>query len=357
MGPRRIAPPAPGSLAHARFASALAERSPDGLIALSTDGIVRFWNGGAETMFGYTRAEAVGRSKFDLIVPPDRIDETRQLLAETLARGVAVRESSRRRKDGGLVDVDVSTKLVRNAPGRAQLVLVCHKDVSALRAAAARERTRVLSRRLIEAQEAERRAVARELHDEIGQTLTALKINLQALPSTIDLAAQGRIGESVEMVGRLLDQVRGMSLDLRPSVLDDWGLTAAVRWYAERHSRGSALAVRLRSRLGDDRLPIDIEAGCFRIIQEAVTNAMRHAHAHTVNIDLRRQNGAIKVLVSDDGKGFDVAAARRRAASGTSLGLLGMQERAFLFGGDVHVVSAPGRGTHVRAWIPLGASP
>jgi signal transduction histidine kinase len=248
----------------------------------------------------------------------------------------------------GLVEVDVSTKLIRNAPGLAKV---------RLRGAAAREREGVLSRRLIEVQEAERRAVARELHDEIGQTLTALKINLQALPSMIDLATQRRIDESVAMVGRLLDQVRAISLDLRPSVLDDWGLTAAVRWYAERHSEHSGLVVTVRSRLGDDRFPTDIETGCFRITQEAVTNAMRHAHAQRMTIDLRRQNGGIKVVMSDDGQGFDVAAARQRAAAGASLGLLGMQERTFLLGGDLRIVSTPGRGTKVNAWIPFRASP
>jgi two-component system sensor histidine kinase UhpB len=236
----------------------------------------------------------------------------------------------------------------RSAPGQTKALL---------RGVAARARVRVLTRRLLEVQEAERRAVARELHDEIGQTLTALKINLQALPSAIDLAAQGRIGESVEMVGRLLDQVRTMSLDLRPSVLDDWGLTAAVRWYAGRDRGHSGLAVNVRSRLGDDRFPIDIETGCFRITQEAVTNAMRHAHAQRMTIDLRRQNGAIKVLISDDGKGFDVAAAQRRAAAGACMGLLGMQERTLLLGGNLRIESTPGRGTKVSAWIPLEASP
>src|SRR5262249_4016348 len=145
-----------------------------------------------------------------------------------------------------------------------------------------------------------------------------------------------------------LKQVRDLSLDLRPALLDDLGLPAALRWYLDRLAQRAGLTPELITDLADERLPPELETACFRVAQEALTNMARHAKAHRVRIVLRRQEQELRLIVADDGAGFDVAEARSRASRGQSLGLLGMQERALLTGGEVEVVSSPGRGTEVR---------
>src|SRR5438309_947096 len=204
-----------------------------------------------------------------------------------------------------------------------------------------------LSRRLIEAQEAERRAVARELHDDFGQVLTALKLNLQA---------QGRgDAESIALVDGAIARMRELAQDLRPPLLDELGLEASLRWYVEREAKRAGLASRLALAPLAQRPPAAVETTCFRVAQEALTNVIRHAQAHVVDVELSAASGTLQLVVHDDGRGFDVSAARKRAAHGGSQGLLSMQERVALAGGDLEIDSAPGRGTTVRARLPLTA--
>jgi len=216
------------------------------------------------------------------------------------------------------------------------------------------KRLQVLSRRLIEAQETERRAVARELHDEIGQVLTAVKINLQALahPDLVDGAEPG-LRDSIEILEQAIQRVRDCSMDLRPAVLDDFGLVAAVRWYLERHAARAGFALELRAEPGGRRYPPEIETACFRIIQEAVTNTMRHARATTLSIDVETLGSGLRCAIRDDGSGFDCEAARSRALAGGSIGLAGMQERVELLGGTIEIDSSPGRGTHIEVFLPF----
>jgi signal transduction histidine kinase len=217
-------------------------------------------------------------------------------------------------------------------------------------------RLQALSRRLIEAQETERRAVARELHDEIGQVLTAVKINLQALaqPDLVDGAEPG-LRDSIEILEHAIQRVRDRSMDLRPAVLDDFGLVPAVRWYLERRAARAGFALELRADPGLRRYPPEIETACFRVIQEAVTNTMRHARATTLRIDIESLDSGLRFAVRDDGAGFDCEAAKSRALAGGSLGLSGMQERVELLEGTIEIDSAPGRGTHIEVFLPLTA--
>jgi len=217
------------------------------------------------------------------------------------------------------------------------------------------ERLQVLSSRLLEIQEAERRHIARELHDEVGQALTAVKINLQMLRRLDDRdAAAGRLDDSLGMVDRVLQGVRRLSLDLRPSLLDDLGLPAALRWYVGAQAQRAGLAQEVIAGALPPDLPSALATTCFRIVQEAVTNVVRHAHATRLTVTLDTDKGTVHLVVRDDGLGFDVGAARRRALSGESLGLLGLEERTELAGGRVTIESAPGRGTTVRVSLPLG---
>jgi PAS domain S-box-containing protein len=220
------------------------------------------------------------------------------------------------------------------------------------------ERLAALSRRLLVAQEAERRAVARELHDEIGQALTAVKLHLNVAARAPDRdAAAAALGQAAEVVNAAIAQVRDKSLDLRPSMLDDSGLVPALRWYLERFQQRSGIEVRLAAAIGD-RLPTaEQETVCFRLVQEALTNVARHAQAQTVWVSLARCAGGVEISVRDDGKGFDVRAALDRARRGDALGLAGMQERVSLIGGDIEIESRPGEGCEIRVLVPYTSPP
>ena len=151
----------------------------------------------------------------------------------------------------------------------------------------------------------------------------------------------------------MLEQVHDISLDLRPSILDDLGLEPALRWYTERQAALVELKAEFHGGSLEQRLDPVIETECFRIAQEALTNVVRHAQAKSVTVELREEDGQLHLRVRDDGVGFDVAVVRERAVRGTSLGLLSMEERAVLAGGRLEFNSAPGRGTEVHAWFPL----
>jgi signal transduction histidine kinase len=223
---------------------------------------------------------------------------------------------------------------------------------------AGRERLQTLSRRLMEVQEVERRHIARELHDEIGQALTVMKINLQAVQRLLDTPAlTPYLEESIRTVERTLQQVRNLSLDLRPSLLDDLGLVPALRWYVDRQAQGAGFSAQFAADPLEKRLHPDLEIVCFRIVQEALTNVTRHAQAQRVRVELRQREDELQLIICDDGVGFDVQAALNRAAHGASMGLLGLEERALLVGGQIEIESAPGRGTEIRACFPLTLPP
>jgi GAF domain-containing protein len=216
------------------------------------------------------------------------------------------------------------------------------------------KRLQALSSRLLEVQEAERRHIARELHDEVGQALTAVKINLQMLRRQSPAGpVAGRLDDSLGMVDRVLQGVRRMSLDLRPSLLDDLGLAAAVRWYVGAQAERAGLTAEVEASALPAQLPPALATTCFRIVQEAVTNVVRHAKARRLTVTLEAAEETLSVVITDDGAGFDVGHARRRALAGGSLGLLGLEERAELAGGRATIDSFPGRGTAVRVTLPI----
>ena len=224
------------------------------------------------------------------------------------------------------------------------------KEISAREQA--EEGLHTLSRQVLEAQENERRRLARELHDEIGQALTALKFNLHAAqrqPETLT----ARLEDSLGIVNRTLQQVRNLSLDLRPSMLDDFGLTAALNWYMERQAE----RVGFTAHVVIDQLPKNLSPAiattCFRVVQEAVTNAVRHAHAKDVWVELSCRDQQLFLTVRDNGIGFDVDTAQERAVRGLSMGLPGMQERVRLAGGRLTITSAPESGTGISGILPL----
>jgi signal transduction histidine kinase len=214
------------------------------------------------------------------------------------------------------------------------------------------ERLQALSRRVVEVQEEERRHLARELHDEVGQILSAISINLQTVKSASDAAFWPRLEENISLVDRAIHQVRSLAFELRPAMLDDLGLAATVRWYADRQAQRAGLVVHSTDESSGRRLATDLETACYRVVQEALTNVVRHARARQVWIDLREENQELSLVVRDDGAGFDPPAVRQRAAQGAGFGLLAMQERVHLLGGQIDIESVPGQGTAIRVRFP-----
>uniref|UniRef100_A0A7C4RUA0 Oxygen sensor histidine kinase NreB n=1 Tax=Desulfatirhabdium butyrativorans TaxID=340467 RepID=A0A7C4RUA0_9BACT len=212
-----------------------------------------------------------------------------------------------------------------------------------------------ISRRLLEMLENERNRIARELHDEIGQALTAVKIDLE-MAATIDELPKLRahLAESLSIVDRALQQVRNLSLDLRPSILDDLGLVAAIQWYLARIRVRSGLAVHFRQETVRPRFDRDIETTCFRLVQEATTNVVRHAEATEAVIELTETDKWLWLEIRDNGKGFDVETVLQQAARGESFGILGMKERVDIVQGRIRFDARSGEGTTIRVQIPIG---
>jgi two-component system sensor histidine kinase UhpB len=208
------------------------------------------------------------------------------------------------------------------------------------------ERLRALSRRLFEVQEEERRRLARDLHDDVGQALTALKIQLES---------RGRIEDCVDTVQHTLERVRQLSLSLRPPQLDDLGLAAALRSHLDRQARVAGLQAHFEADDAPQHVAPDTETACFRVAQEAINNVLRHARARNLWLRLFATSGRLALSVRDDGHGFDLETVRSRAARGASLGLVGMEERMALAGGAFELRSAPGQGTVLLATFPLTA--
>ena len=220
-----------------------------------------------------------------------------------------------------------------------------------------KERARsLLLRKVITAQEEERRRIARELHDETSQALTALAVGLEAAVSGPDAGPETvrqRLAALKSLVLSTLEEVHNLIFDLRPACLDDLGLVAALQWYAEKRLEGLGIACQLAVEGEERRLPAEVEAAVFRVVQEAITNVIKHAEADAIRLRLRFTGNSLEVVVADDGRGFDADRVLGRSASEKGYGLLGMRERIDLLGGRLDIASQPGLGTEITVAIPL----
>jgi PAS domain S-box-containing protein len=321
-------------------------------VALLEDGRLLEVNDAFLRITGYKRDEVIGRSTLELGL---WLDSNQRITMAGLLRErgtVTDLEIIFRKKSGEVRDGLLSVDLIELS-GK-PCVLGIAQDITERKRA--EEALRGYSRQLIQAQEAERQSIARELHDQIGQVLTAIRINLETIRDSSNRAeSNALLDEGVTIVDEAIQQVRDLSFELRPSLLDDLGLTAALRWYADRYAQRTG--IHTKTSIGPEsriRLPRELETACFRIVQEALTNVARHAQAKNVSIDVRTMNGALSLSIKDDGIGFN-SHSLTNGVSLNSLGLRGMEERAHGLGGKLEIKSAPHEGTEVRVHFPMEA--
>ncbi len=217
-----------------------------------------------------------------------------------------------------------------------------------------RERVREqLLRKVISAQEDERKRIARELHDETSQTLAALGMGVDAALATgVSPATSQRLADVRRLVDRMHQELHRLIVNLRPSVLDDLGLAAAIQWFAERHLNAAGVAVRCELGDLDVRLPPEVETALFRAVQEAIVNIARHAHAESVLIQGAVEHGSVTIEIEDDGVGFEPQQVGSTPGSLRGVGLLGMRERIEILGGSMQLESEPDGGTRVVMRVP-----
>ncbi len=214
--------------------------------------------------------------------------------------------------------------------------------------------TRLRANQIINAQEQERKRIARELHDETSQVLTSLLISLAILEESITTQeARDRIADTRKLAHQTLRAIRSLSIDLRPSALDDLGLLPALRWYVKEYQQKCSIAVAFNATGFKRRLPAELETALYRIVQESLTNTARHANASMVTITMKEDSEAVYATIVDDGIGFDVDALLKTPDQDRGLGLAGMNERALLLDGTLHISSSPRQGTKVEVRIPL----
>jgi PAS domain S-box-containing protein len=253
------------------------------------------------------------------------------------------------RPDGEVRLLRSHGEVVRDKEGRALKVLGACLDITEQKAA--ETALRALSRRLVEAEEAERRRIARELHDSVGQNLSALNINLDILSAQLvspPPPIERRLADSQALVDATLQSIESVMADLRPPLLDEYGLEAALRWYGEEFARRIGVPLAVESAPALPGLRPEAAVALFRIAQEALNNSAKHAAARSIKVTLGMHNGEVMLTIADDGRGFDPGSVRRGR-----WGMSTMRERAEAAGGRLAVESAPGAGTTVRAAVPL----
>ncbi len=338
------------------YLASIVESSEDAIIGKSCEGVIRSWNRGAERLYGYTASEMIGQSIFRL-VSQDRSNEVTDFLDRVRrGQGIERHETVRVRKDGRLIDVFVTIFPLKDADGRVAGAATIARDITELkRAQEERQRSfeqlRALAARLQGAREEERTRVAREIHDQLGQALTAIRMDLISLVHEVPADQKQQLkgtSSMLNLVDETIQSVRRIATELRPGILDDLGLVAAVEWAGEEFEARTGTTCRLD--LPEDDVAIDPETATalFRIFQETLTNVARHAEASEVDVLLEREDGDLTLEVHDNGKGIT----EDKLSDRESLGILGMRERALLLGGELAIIGAPEKGTTVTVRIP-----
>ena len=321
----------------------------DAVITSDESFILTGWNAAAETVFGRRANEVLGQP-FALVFGTSLVDAERAEAVKMLVETGSFRgELTYQRGDGRRIQLESRVTPLLDSDGKRLGYVSVNRDITERRYAD--EAVRSLLKEVLTAQEVERRRIARELHDETAQALTSLLVGLRAIEESEDLRqALGGTSRLRGLVSTALEGVKRISRGLRPSVLDDLGLQEALERLGLEVSRQNGFVVDVDAtgpRL--PRLPEAVETALYRIVQEALTNAGAHASPKTVSVLIHRNPSEVRLVIEDDGKGFDASA----PISEGQVGLVGIRERAHLVGGSLTVESSPGRGTTIWVSVPL----
>jgi PAS domain S-box-containing protein len=330
----------------------LLDSAMDGIISVDESQRIVIYNRAAEKIFGRSAADMLGQPLEVLIPARFRAHHARQV-REFGATGTTSRRMGGNtvlyglRADGDEFPIDASISHVDTREGKLYTVIL--RDVT--ERVRAQEELAAFAAESTGVREQEKSRIARELHDELAQSLTALKMDTiwlrDHLPGHGE--AQARLAQMLAMLDAAVASTRRIAADLRPLVLDDLGLVAAIEWLVQNFTQRSGVPCTLEA---DEDLELDEPhaTGVFRMVQESLANVAKHAGATQVRVSLARQGNLLRLAVEDDGAGFRTDAPRKPQ----SLGLVGLRERAHLLQGEVRVTSAPGQGTRVEARIPVG---
>ncbi len=364
------------------------------VIATDLTGVIYYWNQGAEDLYGWTSAEACGRNAIGMLVAePDQAQARAIVMGMHQNNTGEIREYLVHHRDGTPLSVLFNSSSILDTEGtligfvgvatditqrkrmeqelqesrdtleqRVEVRTYQLKQANVALQAEIAERTwseqarEQLIQKIVTAQEEERRHIARELHDQISQDLTALLLGFKILQgdSDIDERIVADIAQLQGMAAQISDEVRHLAVQLRPSVLDEVGLAQALIFYVEQWSAWTDTAVDFHlSGLEGTRLPLVVETTLYRIVQEALSNVRKHAQASEVSVIIGRRANEVRLIVEDDGVGFAMPISPESTESTTRMGLISMRERAELLGGSLTIETAPGSGTTIFANIPL----
>jgi PAS domain S-box-containing protein len=366
--------------------AAVVDSSSDAIISKNLDGLITSWNHGAEHLFGWAAAEAIGQP-ITIIIPPELREEESAIL-KRIAAGERIDrlETVRKTKSGDKVEVALTISPVKALNGRIVGASKIARDITERKQTEARlraahdqleqrvsERTadfqkkneelqkqteivRNLSGRLLRLQDQERRRISRELHDSVGQLLAAVSMNTARVArdkESLDPEIATCVEENTKLVEQIQSEIRTLSYLLHPPLLDEIGLESALRWFIEGFTQRSKIDVKLDMPSGFDRLSVDLELTIFRVVQECLTNIHRHSESATARIIMSLKDGYFQCEISDDGRGISPAEQIALTSSGSvGVGIRGMRERIRQLSGTLQIESN-GKGTTVSVALPI----
>ena len=338
------------------------EASGEPIVVYDVEGRVLYFNPAFTRVFGWTLEEL--RGKRIPYVPDDLVSETRARINEVLTspEGYSSYESRRYTKSGETLDTIVSASAFRDRHGKNLGMIANLRDITARKRAEealakSEEQLRQLSAQLLTAQETERKRIAHELHDGIGQTLTAVKFGLESVAQQAGIRCKGQmetLKALVPLVQAAIDDVARMSIDLRPSTLDDLGILTTIKWFCREFQRiYSGIRIEKEISLEEEEVPEDLKIVVFRVLQEAFNNIAKHSGSNCVCVSLQGRAGSIELAIRDNGVGFDQDAVFSAKRYRKGFGLASMRERVHLSGGSFSIHTGPDSGTTIRAAWPL----
>lgn len=345
---------------------ALFEYANDAIFLLSLEGVHLQVNQKAADLLGYSREELVGMGVRDIVAPVEYPQAQNKLEILLKSQSLPLYERLFRKKDGNIIPVEINLALIRDSEGEPVFIQSIVRDISERKKTEqeqlrlleeikqSREELRALGVRMEQAREEERRLLAIELHDQVGQSLTGLNFNLNIIRSQLPAEADDRIilrlDDSLKLVEDTTHLVRNFMAELHPPMLDDFGLLSALGWYSQNYSQRTGIPTQVSGTEPQPRLPKQVEIVLFRIVQEALNNIAKHAQARQVKIAIQDSLQAVRLQVVDDGVGFNQAEVFSTPAK-AHWGLLNMQERAQSVNGSLSIDSALGKGTQISIEI------